>query len=54
MAARKRAARSGGLAVIGIALIVVGISQDTSMAFIGAGILFIIAGAVSMRKTRDE
>jgi len=49
----KRAARPAGLLVVGIALIAVGIARDTSMAFIGAGVLFIIAGAVAMRKTRD-
>ena len=54
MVASKRAARPAGLLVVGIALVVVGISQDTSMAFIGAGILFVIAGAVLKRKTSDK
>ena len=52
MAAKRRAARPAGLLAVGIALIVVGIAQDTSMAFIGAGVLFIIAGALAMRKSR--
>ncbi len=52
MAKPKRAARPAGLLVVGIALIAVGITQNTSMAFIGAGVLFIIVGAVSMRKSR--
>ncbi len=51
MAGMKRPARPAGLLVVGIALIAVGISQDTSMAFIGAGVLFIIAGVVYMRKS---
>lgn len=46
----KREARWGGLMVIGIALIAVGIAQDTSLAFIGAGVLFMIIGGVNMRK----
>lgn len=50
MAAPKREARWGGLMVIGIALIAVGIAQDTSLAFIGAGVLFLIIGGVNMRK----
>jgi len=50
MAGPKREARWGGLIVIGIALIALGIARDTSMAFIGAGVVFVIAGAVFLRK----
>lgn len=51
LTAAKRAARPGGLIVIGMALIALGISLK-SIPFIAAGGLFFILGAVDIRKSR--
>ena len=48
----KRKPRHAGLFVIGMSLIALGIS--TNMAFMGAGVVFMIIVAAGMKKERDK
>ncbi len=49
MTRAKRAARPGGLVVIGLALVAVGIAREM-IPLIGAGGLFIVIGGVGLRR----